>query len=440
MKRIILFGFIFLICKTVMPQFVAMPLNFPWDTSAYLTYWTSIVDENTVWVGTAHQKSGGYAPYSKAIKTSDGGDTWQFFDIPVMGQPWIQHLSAWDSSICYYLFTDGFAYGGAVWKTSDGGATWTKKTTTQFTGGWGDVVHAFSADTVVSIGDPTNGYLEVQFSPDGGDTWTRIPAADVPAALTGETGLSGDYCAVGNSIWFPTSKGRCFYSHDKGLHWGVAAVIDSYIRVSFSSEQSGIAIIPGSATHIYATSDGGATWNKKVPSVTIPLGSVCRVPGISNGYIATTYDTTLTTVFFSDNGLTSCTVIESGILNASFPNFKSPTIGWLGGGYRPINNIHKFIGTLTSVAEKTPVRGNLLISPNPATGSIIISLPYSTGSGNQTGANNTVTISTLTGAEIMRTSIDGVSTRMDITTLLPGIYLVKVTTAEGVFVGKVVRD
>jgi len=412
------------------PQFVAMPLDYPWDTTAYLSNWVSIVDQNTAWVGTARQRNHqGYVAYSKAVKTSDGGNSWQFFPIPVPGNPWIQHLSAWDENICYYLFTDGTTYGGAVCKTTDGGATWSQKTTTQFSGGWANVIHCFSADTVMAMGDPTGGYFEIQLTFNGGNTWTRVPASDIPAALAGETGTSGGYCAVGNSIWFPTSRGRCYRSSDKGLHWNVSSVAYANIRISFSDSQNGIAFLPGLSTGYYKTSDGGSTWDLNPGSISAFLyGSVSRVPGIDNGYVVTTYDTTSASVFFTPDGFNTFIKIDSNIHNSSFIYFKDASTGWLGGSYNPIHNIHKYFGVLTSVKETNNDKENMQIFPNPCSGECLMKIPH-----HRISAKTIIRIMDVTGKIISEKEYDTTSgwIKLNAYGYKSGLYLVEIVSEDG---------
>ncbi len=374
MKKLTLFLLLLGLARTGTAQFVSMPLNYPYDTSAYFSWWTSIVDDHSVWVGTVHQRNHGYVAYSKAVKTTDGGNTWQFRQIPVPGTPWIQHLAAWDTSICYYLFTDGAVYGGQVWKTTDGGTTWSKKTTSQFSGGWANFIHLFSADTCLVMGDPPDGYFEIQLTFDGGNTWTRVPATNIPPALTGETGTSGNYTAAGNSIWFPTSKGRCFRSSDRGLHWAVSEVVPEYINLCFTDEMNGVAYLAGVENSMYQTNDGGASWTHINLDTRFTFGSMSRVPGIPFGYIATSPDTASTDIFFTPDSFTTILEIDSDIHNASFINFKSAATGWLGGSYYPLNNIHKFTGVLTDIKEKSQIDKPISISPNPSDGKLFIRL------------------------------------------------------------------
>lgn len=60
---------------------------------------------------------------------------------------------------------------------------------------------------------------------DGGSTWTRVPQANIPAKLPVESGTGGkSYSAIGNTIWFASSAGRCFKSVDGGNNWTAVMV------------------------------------------------------------------------------------------------------------------------------------------------------------------------------------------------------------------------
>jgi photosystem II stability/assembly factor-like uncharacterized protein len=227
MKKIYTLIVILATVQYSLAQFSTMPLNYPHTGSYYSPNIVSIVDANHVWVGTQKQQPSTFymVKYSVAVKTSDGGNTWQFDSIPVPGSPMIVDVAAWDDNTCYYLFADLNSGGGSVWKTTDGGATWTKKTTTQFNGSWADFIHLFSQNNCLALGDPSSGYFNIQISQDGGATWTRVPQANIPAKLAVESGIGGkSYSAIGNTIWFASSAGRCFKSVDGGNNWTAVMV------------------------------------------------------------------------------------------------------------------------------------------------------------------------------------------------------------------------
>ena len=74
---------------------------------------SDLVDANTLWVGTWRTNSySSWQPYSKAVKSTDGGHTWEFYPIPATGMQYISDVEAWDANTCYYLFQTSLA-GGA---------------------------------------------------------------------------------------------------------------------------------------------------------------------------------------------------------------------------------------------------------------------------------------------------------------------------------------
>ncbi len=416
--------------QIVLSQFVGMPLNYPNDGNAYMSWWVSIADAQNVWVGTVKQAPvGGYQAYPVAVKTTDGGDTWIFDTIPATGNAWIQHLAAWDANTCYYLFTDGNVGGGAVWKTTDSGSTWTKKTTTQFDGGWANFIVLFSADTALVMGDPNGGRFEIQLTNDGGNTWTRVPASNMPAAMTGEWGLSGEYAAAGNSVWFGTSKGRCFYSSDRGLHWNVSQVSNVHLNFCFSDPLNGFGWNPAETVY-YQTSDGGATWATRPNPTGCHFGYMSRVPGIGQGFIATiTQPDTTTDVIFTNDLFITASYIDTNISNnSSGIFFKNSTTGWMGGSYLWYHNIHKFLGELTSVPDKWRGDDGMRIVPNPAFRDAFVVLPR--------GLNEEISgvrIIDLSGRVVYeKTGSSATPTlKLDASSLNNGLYIVEVITDRG---------
>ena len=214
-------------------QFIPMPLNYNSPVYKIYPHWMSIVDASNVWLGSRRFNAGGsQGPYSIAVHTTDGGSTWQFDTIPVTGTPYIRSLCAVDANTCFYVLSLGNTTNSAIWKTIDGGTSWLKKTTTEFngSGGFCDFFHAFDSDEGVAVGDPTDGYFEIQRTTDGGETWTRVDENLIPPPLPGEWGFENVYCALGDNIWFaackPSSGGawalRVYRSTDRGQNWTVS--------------------------------------------------------------------------------------------------------------------------------------------------------------------------------------------------------------------------
>ncbi len=74
----------------------------------------------------------------------------------------------------------------------------------------------------VAQGDPVSGEYEIYVTTNGGEAWTPIPGANIPNPTSGEFGITGNYCAFGDNIWFGTNQGRIFRSTDKGNTWAAS--------------------------------------------------------------------------------------------------------------------------------------------------------------------------------------------------------------------------
>lgn len=362
-----------------MSQFVPQPLNYPGP--GYWPFYISITDPDHVWIGTFHESG---IPYSYSVKTTDGGDSWIFDSIPVPGMPVCVSTCGWDSNTCYHVFYDQEKGADpSVWKTIDGGSSWSNIITTQFTGSFINFYHAFSADTGIAVGDPRDGYFEIQLTYDGGITWTRVPSSNIPAMFTNEAGLNHSYSAVGNSIWFTTSKTRCFYSTDRGQNWQVSEVVPGVsfdLGVCFSSVQNG-AIWNRSANtnQVVVSNDGGATWD----TVAFPTGYIImemsRVPGFEEGFVITAYKTGMR-VYFTPDLFNTLQVIQASILSNGAVEYFDEATGWLGGGESGTNEIYRYEGILTFINKAVSPTDKLTILPNPSFSETLIKLPATVNS------------------------------------------------------------
>lgn len=421
-------------------QFSTMPLNYPYSTGLFSANVVSIVDANHVWVGTQKQlyPSLNYSRYSVAVKTSDGGNTWQFDSIPVPGNPLIVDVAAWDANTCYYLFADINTGGGSLWKTTDGGSTWTKKTTTQFTGSFADFIHLFSQNNLLVLGDPVGGYFDIQISNDGGDTWSRVPQANIPAKLAVESGIGGkeSSCVIGNTIWFASSGGRCFKSVDGGNNWTAVMVKPNTVHqmwsVCFSDLLHGIFYKRSALPAVYyKTSDGGATWTpiSLVPSKWMP--GISRVDGIYGGYILCAADTTgwqQTSVYYTHDFFNTLTKIDSGIYSSNHIYFKDGNTGWLSGIWHRDTAIYKFNGVLTSVKTNPSLSENLTIIPNPSCQNSLLKFP-----GEFAGHKKTLRISDQSGKviKVYRLNPSDNSMNLNSSSYPNGVYNIELISDDG---------
>ncbi|QOJ28300.1 MAG: T9SS type A sorting domain-containing protein [Ignavibacteriales bacterium] len=206
----------------------------------------------------------------KVYKSTDGGLTWT---ITVTSATAVNYtVEAFDATTAWVTGTEGGSINVSIWKTTDGGATWVSQYNNP--NSFGDAVRFFNANDGVYYGDPdpypsTN--WEILTTSNGGTTWTRVPRANFPGAdsANGEYGTATSIEVVGNTVWFTGYSGvagtpfAVYKSTNKGLNWTRTDVPSvngtsgsSYI--AFENEQRGVLVALNGTTA--RTTDGGATW------------------------------------------------------------------------------------------------------------------------------------------------------------------------------------
>lgn len=336
--------------------------------------WVSIVDQNVVWA-TAYDGSGANANVQQFTKTTDGGTTWTPGNINVgntgLGISMIHGISSTTAWLAAYPTAAGQM--GGIWKTTNGGATWTKQTTASFNNAasFTNVVHFWNANDGFCMGDPINGEFEIYRTVNGGTNWTLVAGANIPNPLAGEYGYTRQIDVFGNSIWFSTNKGRIFHSTDKGATWvvytspiqdfGGASISGNF---SFSSLTDGYIVTSGSA--VYKTTNAGSTWVQLATTGPIYTDGLCAIQNTN----------TIFTTGAASGGSGSSYSLDAGLTWNQIDNqqhlycdFLTPSIGWSGwfntssttNGMWKWNNLSsplivQFNGNPSTVCVNTPVQ------------------------------------------------------------------------------------
>ncbi len=440
MKKLIILAFLILNIYSVEGQFVRMPLAYPNDGYLYSPESMSIVDQNHLWVATIKRNATALGQsYYQAAKTSDGGNTWQFFQIPATGDQFLPDVEAQSEDVCYY-FVDTPTGNSDIWKTTDGGATWAKKTTTEFNGSWGDFVHLFGNDTLIAVGDPVNGYFDIQLSNNGGDTWSRVPQSNIPPILSGEQGCGGkSFSVIGNTIWFPSYKGRCFKSIDRGLNWTVSDVNSAggfqNGNVCFSDQLHGIFYLTSSPYLLnysyYKTDDGGTTWSPISILQNTSNSVISRIDGINGGFVLATsfgYSLGKSYIYYTDDFFNTMTLLDSVTNSNNKIFFKDAGTGWLGGSNLPDSSIFKFGGVLTSTEFSPRETLRINITPNPSNNKTLLTLPSKL-----TNESKVLKVFSVSGSLMCdyRISPKVNKIELDASEYPDGVYFVQVTSNRG---------
>ena len=167
----------------------------------------------------------------RVFRTVDGGSTWTVDTVPGATRLDFRGVRAFDANTAVIASAGPAEQGQAhIYRTTDGGShwslTWSDTTKGIFLDGiafW-DTRHGFT------FSDPVDGRLVILTTGDGGATWTRTPPANIPLVLPGEAAFaaSNTQLAVQGSgnAWIATggaSEARVFRSTDRGRTWQVSS-------------------------------------------------------------------------------------------------------------------------------------------------------------------------------------------------------------------------
>lgn len=409
----------------------------------YLVFSISVVDENVVW-GACYDGTVPTNPIPpnhlpKVIKTTDGGTTWQVFDVAGASGRISYDIVAFDEDTAFITTQDlGSGPGRGLFKTTDGGLTWT------------EVYHHTSAGVWVRFFDEMEGVLInrnlIAKTYDGGQSWTVLDQSVIPAFGAQEFTVivNGNNGCIqkGNHIWFNTNKGRVYHSADRGETWSAVSAghgSDAWmVALTFRDTLHGVAMrknTNGFPSRLSFTEDGGVTWTLSSSFMPSDYSVVSYVPGTQSSLYAAG-NQILPHAFSNDYGDSWEQTQDDPRLGALV--FLSPTVGWAtragstgSSGLAPIFKWNEDSPLFVSTVEPTrPVA--MSIFPNPFSSHIQISLEQG-----------------LTPLSLEVQSIDGKLTRqipldqfpsIDLSSLPAGAYLLRATTDKGIAVRMVVKS
>lgn len=349
-----------------------------WNLNQNATYSTTVanpavkfmdaVDANVVWtVGMdAANVTRNYNWYSR---TTNGGNSFNSGNIFSDTSTFIiANLEGIDANTAWVASFErnspgGGSGGGAVHKTTNGGASWVNMNATGMftnTAAFANWVTFFTPSIGIANGDPVNNEYEIWRTIDGGQSWTQIPGTDIPDPLAGEFAIVNLYAKQGTSnLWFGTNGNRMYRSTDAGLTYSVNSVganpSNTITEIAFSDPLHGICFTStgGGVVDLWNTNDGGVNWNQISPTpANLGENDISAIPGtgVLVSYGAGTGNEIIS--YSTDNGLT-WTDWGSVAIPYLTGDFVSNTTGWAGSlqftaGTNTFTNVWKYTGPATS--------------------------------------------------------------------------------------------
>jgi len=297
-------------------------------------------------------------------RTSNGGESWTPGIIPDCSGLTPSMIFALDANTAYCpMFRQAGSNPQGIYKTVDGGISWTRQVSADFSNSssFPNIVHFFTTGRGICMGDPINGEFEIYTTEDGGNTWTLVPADNIPNPVSGEFGVTGYYSAIGDHVWYGTNKGRVYHSNDLGHHWEVntTSLTGKWIDVAFADPLHGLAQDRslGASGALSETFDGGITWKNIVVTGQIGKSELCFVPGTINTWVSTNSSEPLGAFYSYDGGHSWAQFPETGQDQFIAVDFFNERNGFAGSfNDSPTSNgIFKFVGVMPAGTLMAPV-------------------------------------------------------------------------------------
>lgn len=207
----------------------------------------SAVSEQVAWAGC----TGG-----KVYRTTDGGSTWSVDSVRGAAALDFRGIRAFDANTAVVVSAGPAERGQAkIFRTTDGAKTWTETWSDNTAGIFLDGVAFWDADHGFTFSDPIGGKFVVLTTDDGGRHWSRVAAAGLPDNLKGEAAFAASNTQVtvqgSGNAWIASGGGveaRVFRSTDRGRTWTVSSTgmpggaSSGLFGIAFADARNGIAV------------------------------------------------------------------------------------------------------------------------------------------------------------------------------------------------------
>jgi photosystem II stability/assembly factor-like uncharacterized protein len=251
----------------------------------------SVAHDATVWASSQH---------GVVIHSTDRGASWQTDTIAVARTFDLRGIAAVDHRTAHAMVAG--ADTGRIFKTIDGGRSWTLEYDDTRHGVFLDAIALWSPSDLIVLGDPIGDAFTVLVSRDAGAHWSAVHP---PPALPGEAAFAASNTCLttgpGGAAWFVTggshTVARVFHTVDYGAHWSVADLplvagnaSSGAFSIAFSGRHGVVvggdyAVPDSSRPNVALTADGGATWSPGSGPGVVPYLSA--VAPLRAGWIAT---------------------------------------------------------------------------------------------------------------------------------------------------------
>jgi photosystem II stability/assembly factor-like uncharacterized protein len=233
------------------------------------------------------------------VVTTDGGENWKAAVVPGAENLQFRDVQGVSDKVAYLMSIGNNTTDFRIYKTIDGGATWTIEFTNETVNAFYDCFAFWTPKRGVAHSDSVNGVFPDLRTTDG-ISWQSI-SANMPPALPGEASFAASGTCVatqgGRNAWIATGGStiaRILATRDGGDTWNaydtplVSSSSAGAISVAFRNPWNGIVaggdLAANNSADAATSNDGGQTWTlTNKPPVRGSIFCLAYVHGIPHG-------------------------------------------------------------------------------------------------------------------------------------------------------------
>lgn len=190
------------------------------------------------------------------FRTVDGGATWTADTVRGAARLDFRGIKAFDANTAVITSAGPAEQGQArIYRTVDGGKSWSMTWSDTTKGIFLDGVAFWDARHGFTFSDPVNGKLVILTTDDGGSSWQRVPPSNIPPVLSGEAAFAASNTQLtvqgSSNAWIATGgapEARVFRSTDRAHSWRVSSsglpggATAGLFGIAFSDARHGLAV------------------------------------------------------------------------------------------------------------------------------------------------------------------------------------------------------
>jgi photosystem II stability/assembly factor-like uncharacterized protein len=233
------------------------------------------------------------------VVTTDGGETWRAAVVPGAENLQFRDVQGVSDKVAYLMSIGNNTTDFRIYKTVNGGATWTIEFQNQTENAFYDCFAFWTPKRGIAHSDSVNGVFP-DLRTTNGTTWQSI-SANMPPALTGEASFAASGTCVTTegreNAWIATGGStiaRILATRDGGDTWNaydtplVSSPSGGAISVAFRDSLNGIVgggdLASNTAADAATSNDGGQTWTlTNKPPVAGSIFCLAYVRGLRKG-------------------------------------------------------------------------------------------------------------------------------------------------------------